>query len=161
MSASPAEQTLPTGVQRWTIIGTALVAAFVFSLNSRGSILESPVIVQAFALDHYKIQWITGAEALAGLTSLLASIYLIKLVGARRVFLPVLAGAVRHPRRVRRVPGPARAVHLSRRPARPPAGAPVRLRGRRLVRAHLRVRPVSRTCSPPKVGWILKTRTIY
>jgi MFS family permease len=87
MSASPAVQTLPTGALKWTIIGTTLVAAFVFSLSSRGSVLESPVIVQAFALDHYKIQWITGGEAVAGLTSLLASVYLIKLVGARRVFL--------------------------------------------------------------------------
>jgi MFS transporter, DHA2 family, multidrug resistance protein len=87
MSASPARQTLPTGIQRWTIIGTTLVGAFVFSLNARGSVLESPVIVQAFALDRYKVQWITGAEAVAGLTSLLASVYLIKLVGARRVFL--------------------------------------------------------------------------
>jgi hypothetical protein len=78
---------MPTGALKWTIIGTTLVAALVFSLNARGSVLESPVIVQAFALDHYKIQWITGAEAVAGLTSLLASIYLIKLVGARRVFL--------------------------------------------------------------------------
>jgi hypothetical protein len=87
MPASSVEQTLPTEAQRWTIIGTTLVAALVSSLNNRGSILVSPVIVQAFALDRYKIQWITGAEALAGLTSLLASIYLIKLAGARRVFL--------------------------------------------------------------------------
>src|SRR6516165_4191993 len=74
MSASPAEQPLPTGAQKWTIIGTVLVGAFVFSLNARGSILESPVIVQAFALDHYKNQWITGAEAVAGLTTLFAGI---------------------------------------------------------------------------------------
>jgi DHA2 family multidrug resistance protein len=87
MSASPADQALPTGAQRWTIIGTTLVGAFVFSLNSRGTILEGELKTQAFALDHYKIQWITGAEGVAGLTSLLASIYLIKLVGARRVFL--------------------------------------------------------------------------
>ena len=87
MSAASAEPTLPTGAQRGTIIGTLLVGAFVFSLNARGSALESPVIVQAFALDRYKVQWITGAEAIAGLTALLASIYLIKLVGARRVFL--------------------------------------------------------------------------
>jgi DHA2 family lincomycin resistance protein-like MFS transporter len=87
MSASTAEQTLPTGAQRWTVIGTLLVGAFVFSLNARGSVLESPVIVQAFALDRYKIQWKTGAEAVAGLTALLASIYLIRLVGARQVFL--------------------------------------------------------------------------
>jgi MFS family permease len=87
MSASPAGQALPTGAQRWTIIGTTLLGAFVFSLNARGSILESPVIVQAFALDRYKVQWITGAEAVAGLTSLFAGIYLIKLVGARRTYL--------------------------------------------------------------------------
>ena len=87
MAASPAEPTLPTGVQKWTIVGTTLLGAFVFSLNARGSVLESPVIVQAFALDRYKVQWITGAEAVAGLTSLLASIYLIKLVGARWTFL--------------------------------------------------------------------------
>jgi MFS transporter, DHA2 family, multidrug resistance protein len=85
MSASTAE--LPTAGQKWTIIGTLLLGAFVFSLNARGSVLESPVIVQAFALDRYKIQWITGAEAVAGLTALLASIYLMKLAGARRVFL--------------------------------------------------------------------------
>jgi DHA2 family multidrug resistance protein len=87
MSASPAEPTLPTGAQKWTIIGTVLVGAFVFSLNARGSILESPVIIQAFALDRYKIQWITGAEGVAGLTALFSSIYLIKVFGARRVFL--------------------------------------------------------------------------
>ena len=60
MSAAPAEQTSPTGVRRWTIIGTLLVGAFVFSLNARGTILESEVVIQAFGLDHYKIQWITG-----------------------------------------------------------------------------------------------------
>ena len=85
--SAAAEQALPTGAQRWTIIGTLLVGAFVFSLNARGSILESQVIIQAFGLDHYKIQWITGAEGVAGLTSLFASIYLIKVFGARRVFL--------------------------------------------------------------------------
>jgi DHA2 family multidrug resistance protein len=83
----PTSAVAPTGVQRWTIIGTTLTAAFVFSLNARGSVLESPVIVQAFGLDRYKVQWITGAEAIAGLTSLLSSIYLMKLVGARWVFL--------------------------------------------------------------------------
>jgi DHA2 family multidrug resistance protein len=87
MSDSPAEQPLPTGAQRWTIIGTTLVGAFVFSLNARGTVLESELKTQALALDHYKIQWVTGAEGVAGLTSLLTSIYLIKLVGARRVFL--------------------------------------------------------------------------
>jgi DHA2 family multidrug resistance protein len=87
MPASPAEQTLPTGAQKWTIVGTALVGAFVFSLNARGTILESALIVQAFALDRYKIQWITGAEGIASLTTLFAGIYLLKVFGARRVFL--------------------------------------------------------------------------
>jgi DHA2 family multidrug resistance protein len=87
MSASTAEQASPTGALKWTIVGALLVGAFVFSLNARGSVLESAVIVQAFALDRYKVQWITGAEAVAGLTALLASVYLIKLVGARWVFL--------------------------------------------------------------------------
>jgi MFS family permease len=87
VTLSPGHPESPTGAQKWTILGTTLVGAFVFSLNARGSVLESPVIVQAFALDRYKVQWITGAEAVAGLTSLLAAVYLIKLVGARRVFL--------------------------------------------------------------------------
>ncbi len=75
------------GPSRWTIIATLLVAAFVFSLNARGYILESEVIIQAFGLDHYKIQWITGPEGIAGLTSLFSAIYLMKVFGARRVFL--------------------------------------------------------------------------
>jgi hypothetical protein len=87
MSASPAELRLPAGAQKWTITAAVLVGAFVFSLNARGTILESTLIVQAVALDRYKIQWITGAEGVAGLTALFTSIYLIKVFGARRVFL--------------------------------------------------------------------------
>jgi hypothetical protein len=87
MSASHDEPTMPTGVERCVIIGTTLLGAFVFSLNARGSVVESPVIVQAFALDRYKIQWITGAESVAGLTALFSGIYLLKVFGARRVFL--------------------------------------------------------------------------
>src|SRR5262249_33640621 len=45
------------------------------------------VIIQAFALDRYRNQWITGAEGVAGLTTLFAGIYLIKVFGARRTFL--------------------------------------------------------------------------
>jgi MFS family permease len=87
MSATTAEQPLPTGALKWTIIATTLVGAFVFSLSARGTVLQSGVIVQAFALDRYKVQWITGAEGIAGLTSLLASVYLLKLFGARLVYL--------------------------------------------------------------------------
>jgi hypothetical protein len=87
MSISAAERPLATGALKWTMIGTILVGAFVFSFNARGTILESAVIVQAFALDRYRVQLITGLEGVAGLTSLFSSIYLIKVFGARRVFL--------------------------------------------------------------------------
>jgi DHA2 family multidrug resistance protein len=86
MSASAAGQPLPTAL-KGTIVGTVLVGAFLFSLNARGTILESEQKVQAFALDRYKVQWVTGAEGVAGLTALFSSIYLIKVFGARRVFL--------------------------------------------------------------------------
>ncbi len=82
MSASPTEQTLPTGALKGTIISAVLVGALVFSLNARGTILESMQTIQAFALDRYKVQWITGLEGVAGLTSLFASIYLIKVCGS-------------------------------------------------------------------------------
>ena len=65
MSAASPEQPLPTGVLRWTIIGTLLVGAFVFSLNARGYVLQSQVVIQAFGLDRYKIQWVTGLEGVA------------------------------------------------------------------------------------------------
>ncbi|HEV3256093.1 MAG TPA: MFS transporter [Gemmataceae bacterium] len=87
MSTSPAVDASPTGARKATVIGTILLAAFVYSLNARGSVLESELIVQAFALDHYKVQWITGPEGVAGLTCLFLSIYLMKVFGARRVFL--------------------------------------------------------------------------
>ena len=87
MSTSAAALALPTEARKATVIGTILLGAFVFSLNARGTILESELIVQAFALDHYKIQWITGPEGVAGLTCLFSSIYLMKLFGPRRVFL--------------------------------------------------------------------------
>jgi MFS family permease len=79
--------TQPTGAHRWTIIGTTLLAAFTFSLNAKGTVLESAIIVQNFALDHYKVQWITGPEGVVGLTAFFSSIYLIKLLGARRAFI--------------------------------------------------------------------------
>jgi DHA2 family multidrug resistance protein len=69
------------------VVSTILLAAFVYSLNARGSVLESGLVVQAFALDHYKVQWITGPEGVIGLTCLFLSIYLTNVVGARRVFL--------------------------------------------------------------------------
>ena len=87
MSTLPAANASPIGATKTTVIGTILLGAFVFSLNARGTVLESEIIVQAFALDHYKIQWITGLEGIAGLTTFFASLYLSKVFGARRVFL--------------------------------------------------------------------------
>ncbi len=87
MSAATAEPTAPCAAERTTIIGVLFAGAFVYSLNARGSVLISPIVIQALGLDHYKIQWITGAEGIVGLTSLFSSIHLIKVFGARRVFL--------------------------------------------------------------------------
>ena len=87
MSTSPAVKPSLTGARKATVVSTLLLAAFVFSLNARGTILESEQLVQAFALDRYKIQWVTGLEGVAGLTCLFLSIYLMKIIGARRVFL--------------------------------------------------------------------------
>src|SRR5260370_37257364 len=78
-----------TGARKATVVSTILLAAFVYSLNARGSVLESELIVQAFALDRYKIQWINGPEGVAGLTCLFLSLYLMQIFGARRVFLAV------------------------------------------------------------------------
>jgi predicted MFS family arabinose efflux permease len=81
----------PTGAMKWTVVGTVLLGAFIYSLNAKGTILETNIIIQEFALDHYKAQWITGAEGVVGLTLFFSSIYLIKRFGARRVFI---AGAI-------------------------------------------------------------------
>src|SRR5260370_24251179 len=80
-----------TGARKATVVSAILLAAFVYSLNARGCVLESELIGQAFALDRYKIQWINGPEGVAGLPCLFLSLYLMKIFGARRVFL---AGAV-------------------------------------------------------------------
>jgi MFS family permease len=87
VSGSVVVETSPTGARKGMVIGAILLGAFVFSLNARGTVLESDLLVQAFELDRYKVQWITGLEGIAGLTSLFSSIYLIKVFGARRVFL--------------------------------------------------------------------------
>src|SRR5271165_213176 len=77
----------PTGAVRWILIVTILLGAFVYSLNAKGTILESNLIIQEFALDHYKAQWITGPEGVVGLTVFFSSMYLIKAFGARRAYI--------------------------------------------------------------------------
>ena len=81
----------PTGFAKWLMIGTLLLAGFTYSVNAKGTVLESNIIIQEFALDHYRVQWITGPEGVLGLSAFFMSIYLMKLFGARRVFI---AGAV-------------------------------------------------------------------
>jgi MFS family permease len=77
----------PTWAAKWTIIGTVLLGAFLFSVNAKGTVVEANVIVQAVGLDRYKVQWVNGPAGVAGLTFLFSSIYLTQRFGARRVFL--------------------------------------------------------------------------
>jgi predicted MFS family arabinose efflux permease len=77
----------PTGPVKWLVIGTLLLAGFAYTLNGKGTILESRIVTDYFALDHYKAQWITGPEGVFGLTAFFSSIYLMQLFGARRVFI--------------------------------------------------------------------------
>jgi MFS family permease len=81
------QQMLLVGAQRLTLIITLLVGALAFSLNARGTILEGDLQIQTFALDRYKVQWITGVGGVAGLVSLFTSVYLIKVWGIRRTYL--------------------------------------------------------------------------
>src|SRR5262245_55178943 len=86
MPASVAHDT-PTGARKWTIIATLLLGFFAYAVNTRGNALESSLVTQAFALDHYKIQWITGVGVILSLFSLFTSLYFIKLIGSRRTYL--------------------------------------------------------------------------
>jgi predicted MFS family arabinose efflux permease len=81
----------PTGLAKWLMFGTLLLAGFTYSLNAKGTVLESTIIIQRLALDHYRAQWITGPEGVLGLTVFFSSIYLMQVFGARRVFI---AGAM-------------------------------------------------------------------
>jgi MFS family permease len=87
MSTSAVGPAAPSGAAKWTMIGTLLLGAFLFSLNAKGTILEGSVIVQAMGLDRYKIQWVNGPAGVASLAALFSSIYLIQIIGARRVYL--------------------------------------------------------------------------
>src|SRR5262249_53643452 len=77
----------PTGARKWTIIIALLLGFFAYALNTRGSTLEGSLIVQAFALDRYRIQWISAMGIILSLCSIFTSLYLIKLIGARRTYL--------------------------------------------------------------------------
>src|SRR6516164_1071549 len=81
----------PTGFAKWLVIVTLLLAGFTYTLNAKGTVLESTIVIDCFALDHYKAQWITGPEGVFGLAAFFSSIYLMEVFGARRVFI---AGAI-------------------------------------------------------------------
>jgi MFS family permease len=87
MSTSPAHPPLPTGAARGTVVGTVLFAAFVYTLSAKGTVLQTEQIIQAFHLDRYRVQWITGSEGVVGLTAIFAAIHLTNVFGARRMFL--------------------------------------------------------------------------
>ena len=76
-----------TGAARWTVIGTVFFAAFVYTLNTKGAILETREITQALHLDRYRVQWITGAEGIAGLVTIFAALHFVKVFGVRLLFL--------------------------------------------------------------------------
>src|SRR6516164_6038443 len=81
------EHYAPTGAAKWIVIGTILAAAFAFSLNAKGTILEDDLIIQAMDLDRYTSQWVTGPEGVVGLVSLFAALHLSKTFGFRRLFI--------------------------------------------------------------------------
>jgi DHA2 family lincomycin resistance protein-like MFS transporter len=78
---------LPTGAARWIVIGTLLLALFLYTLNSKGAVLLSNEVVQDLDLDHYKAQWFTGSQGVAGSLAIFTGIYLVSLWGVRRTFL--------------------------------------------------------------------------
>jgi hypothetical protein len=67
MPTTPAQPALPTGAAKWTVMGTLLLSAFAYTLNTKGTILEYDLIIQALGTDHYRNQWITGPAAVVGL----------------------------------------------------------------------------------------------
>jgi MFS family permease len=87
MSTAAAQPSLPTGAAKWTVVGTLLLAAFVYTLNTKGTVLQTEQIIQAFHLDRYRVQWITGAEGIMGLVAIFAPLYFVKVHGVRRLFL--------------------------------------------------------------------------
>ena len=54
MSTVAAQPLSLTGAARWTVIGTVFFAAFVYTLNTKGAILETREITQALHLDRYR-----------------------------------------------------------------------------------------------------------
>jgi MFS family permease len=78
---------MPTGAAKWTVLGTLLLTAFAYTLNTKGTILESKLIVQALGTDHYRNQWLTGPAAVVGLVVIFLPLYYLRVFGVRRLYL--------------------------------------------------------------------------
>jgi DHA2 family lincomycin resistance protein-like MFS transporter len=87
MSTGLAEPPLLTGAARWTVVFTLLLSALAYTVSTRGTVLQTNQITQAFDLDRYKVQWITGPEGVVGLTAIFASIYFLRVFGPRRMYI--------------------------------------------------------------------------
>jgi MFS family permease len=82
---------MPTGAARWVVMATLLLSAFAYTLNTKGTILEYNLIVQALGTDHYRDQWVTGPAAIAALVTIFLPIYYLQVFGVRRLYV---AGAL-------------------------------------------------------------------
>lgn len=81
----------PTGATRWAILASVLLAALLYSLNAKGTVLEAEVVIQAVGSDRYLAQWASGPAAVVGLVAIFLAVPLLPVFGGRRLFL---AGAV-------------------------------------------------------------------
>src|SRR5262249_22060152 len=91
MTASTEDPSLPTGVTKWTVTLTILLADFVYTLNTRSTVLQANEITQALDLDRYKAQWITGPEAVVGLVAIFAALHFVRVFGVRLLFVAAAA----------------------------------------------------------------------
>jgi MFS family permease len=87
MSTGPVEPPVLTGAARWTVVFTVLLSALVYTINTRGTVLQTNQIIQAFDLDRYKAQWITAPEGVVGMTAIFTAIYFVKVFGVRRMYI--------------------------------------------------------------------------
>jgi MFS family permease len=78
---------MPTGAARWAVMGTLLLSAFAYTLNTKGTVLEYNLIVQALGTDHYRNQWLTGPAAVVGMVVIFLPLYYLRVFGVRRLYL--------------------------------------------------------------------------
>ncbi|MBI3409420.1 MAG: MFS transporter [Planctomycetes bacterium] len=76
-----------TRVAKWVVIVSTYLAAFLYTLNSKGTVLITDPIQQDFNLDRYSSQWITGPEGVIGLVAVFSAIYFVQVYGVRLLFI--------------------------------------------------------------------------